>query len=139
MDQRIDSILGTNAVSRLRALIGDRSDAVVAVGTADGELLWASEVGSRWMFGRDLGDFQGTSRFDYVHPDDLAGYRQKHQRALQGETVTYSVRASTADGEWTEVSGTMWRAHADTEPVIVAVTVDATDTDGQEPDGSRAD
>lgn len=123
MTERIDTILGLTAVQRLRELVGDRTDVIVAVDSPEGELQWVSEPGARWMFGRTLSDFKGTSRFDYVHPDDAHTCRRKYEQALAGETVRYSVRAMTAEGDWREMSTVMWQVQGESEPLIVSITV----------------
>lgn len=118
----VESVMGAATVRRLRELVGHREDAIVDVGMMDGDLLWISEPGSKAMFGRDLTELQGRSRFDYIHPDDLAAYRRKHQRAENGDTVRYTVRVSTADGDWRKLSAVMWQVETDRGPVIVSVS-----------------
>lgn len=136
MSPHIDTVLGMKAVSRLRELVEERCDAIVAVGASNGELLWVSEPGARWMFGRTLSDFQGNSRFDFVHPDDVADCRRKHQRALEGQTVRHTVRALTANGGWQRVATVMWRVEAPSSPLIVSVTVLADAQGADRPSGA---
>lgn len=123
MNVRIDTVLEVPTVRRLREVVGRRQDAVVALGTTDGALVWVSRPGAEWVFGRSPADVEGTSRFDYIHPLDLAAYRRKHDLAVQGKTVRYSVRASTADGDWQRVNALMWLVHTEAEPLLVSVSV----------------
>lgn len=129
MSRRIDAALETPSVRRLRELMEDRSDALVSLATQDGELLWASELGSKRVFGRDLDDFTGTSRFDYIHPDDLPSHRKQHERALRGDTVRATVRAATADGDWTRVTVLMWQVTTELGPLVLSLTVAASAED----------
>lgn len=123
MSRRIQAALETPSVRRLRELMEDRTDTLVSLATQDGELLWASESGSKHVFGRDLDDFQGTNRFDYIHPDDLPQHVKHLERALQDETVRDTVRAKTADGGWKRTTALMWLVHTEQGPLVLTVTV----------------
>lgn len=124
----IADVVGEASVRRLNDLIGDRTDAVVAVATPEGEMVWASAPGSREMFGRELEEFEHHSQFEYIHPDDHALFRAKLQLAAEGETVRYSVRAMAADGTYVPISSIAWSVQTNDGRLIVslAVPVDTT-------------
>ena len=133
MDAQVQEILGQGAVRRLRQLLERRADAIVAIGTPSGVVVWASEQGSNELFGRELADFERHNWFGYVHPEDLASVRGKHERAVRGETVQYSCRYRTSNGDWHRVSTVAWPVQAGDEQLIVSVTVppmDAPSADG---------
>lgn len=121
----IEAVLGEATVARLHRAIGDRTDAVVAVATPDGCILWASEPGSAAIFGRQQGDFAGRTQFDYLHPEDHAIFRANLARAARGGTVRCRVRAMTADGSWLHVAGVAWGVGSGDDRLIVWITVPA--------------
>lgn len=125
MGPTIDQLVGAETVARLRDAIGDETDAVVGVATIDGRIIWASEAGSTEMFGRSQADFEGTSQYDYVHPDDHGTFRRKMAAAARGETVRYAVRALGADGSWVRVVSVAWVVQSPRGPLVVSIAVPA--------------
>lgn len=123
MGHDIEEVLGIAAVRRIRELLEERPDAVVTVSDPSGEIVWASELGSRELFGREVAEVEGRSRFDYVHPHDAASVQRAYEQAVQGETVQYAFRAAVSDGEWKPVSTVAWSVMGPSGPLIVAVTV----------------
>lgn len=123
MGPDIEDILGDATVSRLRDIVGERTDAVVAVATPDAEMVWASEPGSQEIFGRQQTDFAGHSQFEYLHADDHALFRAKTQLALSGETARFVVRARSADDAWVRVDTVAWAVHTSRGPLIVSIAV----------------
>ena len=119
----LEDVLGVAPLRRLRRLLDQRPDAVVAVGAATGELLWASQPGSSSLFGRELPEFQGRSGFDYVHPHEREVVRKKHQRAAAGEAIRYACKARSADGGWQPVSVVAWPVQTSSGQLIVSITV----------------
>lgn len=119
----IEHVLGEATVARLHDVIGDRTDAVVAVATPTGEMVWASAPGSQELFGRQQVDFAGHSQFDYLHPDDHTRFRLHIDRALRGDTTRYEVRAMTAEGTWLTVASVAWAVQTSDGPLIVSIAV----------------
>ena len=121
-ESALTDMLGIDAVRRVRALLAERPDAVVILGDTDGRLLWASAPGSEGLFGRRPESFQGDTRFDYVHPDDVGRARRAFARALEGETVRYQVRALTAGGAWRRVTSVTWCVDGPRGRGVVTIT-----------------
>lgn len=126
MGDELEEILGVAAVQRLRDVVGGRSDAVVAVGTPSGDLLWASGPGSKALFGREPEDFEG-SRFEFIHPDDVAAVKQQHERVVGGATVRYAFRGKIVEGGWREASTVAWPVESEAGQLIVSITFGLSD------------
>lgn len=103
-------LLAREDVRRLRAVFGDRSDAVVMVTAVSGEILWGSQAGSSRLFGRVPADYVGDLTQRYIHPDDLERVWRYRQEALQtGGTKSYTFRAVTSGGAWVTMRSVIWR------------------------------
>ena len=82
-----------------RALVASSADAIALLG-ADGEILFATPSIER-LTGYRPAELIGTSAFDSIHPDDLAGVRETFQRVLQAdEPVRIEYRGRHKDGSW---------------------------------------
>lgn len=123
MSPDIEEVLGDATVARLRDIVGERTDAVVAVATPEGEMVWASEPGSQEIFGREQVDFAGHSQFEYLHPDDHALFRAKTQLVLGGQTARFVVRVTSAHDTWVRVATIAWAVRTAQGPLIVSITV----------------
>jgi PAS domain S-box-containing protein len=121
-EHSLHEMLDEGAVRRVLRMVGSRTDVVVTIGDAAGHLLWASTPGSEGMFGRRPEQFTGHTRFDYVHPDDEAQARRQYARALDGETVRYTIRVRTADERWRRVTSVAWAVGSAAEPLVVTIT-----------------
>src|SRR5690606_25560440 len=71
----------------------------------NGMLAWITPNVSR-LLGWEPEELIGTSRLDFVHPDDLAAVQVARKEAEVGRPPTLEVRARTKDGgyRWLEVS-----------------------------------
>ena len=121
-ERPLDELLDDAVVRRVRQLVADRQDVIVTLGDEAGRFRWASEPGSRHLFGRTPADVEGHTRFDYVHPDDEARVRRQHARALQGETVSYTIRARAADDGWVAITSVAWAVRAPWGQAILTIT-----------------
>jgi two-component system cell cycle sensor histidine kinase/response regulator CckA len=82
-----------------RLLVAHSVDAIALLG-ADGEILFVSPPIERLTGYRPV-DLMGTSAFDSIHPEDLAGVRETFQRVLRTqEPVRIEYRARHKDGSW---------------------------------------
>lgn len=122
---KITEVLHRPVIERLREVLAERQDVVVTVGDMDGCLLWGSRAGSETMFRRLPEAYLGRSRFDYIHPGDVAHVRRLFAQAVDGETSQYTCRAVTAEGDWRLITSLLWRADGPSGPVMVAITVPA--------------
>jgi PAS domain S-box-containing protein len=120
---RIEDLLTSPALTRLRALLEGRDDALVALHGSDGSILWASPANASSMFGRGVDDFVGRQGVDFVHADDRDDFRAAFTRAARGHTADWRGRASDVDGNWRHVRTTVW-ATSDRD-AFIAVTVPA--------------
>lgn len=134
----LDDLLSDAVVARVRAAVADRPDAIVTLGDADGHFLWLSEAGSQGMFGRTPEQVRGHTRWDYVHPDDVPRARRGYARALEGETVRYSMRGRGVDDSWLMVTSVAWAVTTPWGTAVLAITT-ANDEDADVPwgDGQR--
>ncbi len=86
---------------RLRALLRDGSE-VITVSEASGRITYISQAVAQVM-GYFPDDIAGRRLREYVHPDDLLGAAELHERVLasDGSTEhTAELRFRHADGEW---------------------------------------
>src|SRR5207247_7768943 len=85
---------------RLRLLVQNAAD-VIAVVDGEGIVTYVSPSVTR-MLGFDPDGLMGTSAFDFVHPDDLAGVRAAFDEALEkeGPGPPPEVRARQADASY---------------------------------------
>ena len=125
----LQDLLDADAVRRVRTMLAERPDAIVALGDRHGRFLWVSEPGSKGMFGRGPVEVTGHSRWDYVHPHDVARAQSGYARALRGESVRYPVRGRAADGSWVACASTAWSVTTPWGPAVLTITVAAHDED----------
>jgi PAS domain S-box-containing protein len=120
---RIEDLLASPAMTRLRALFDGRPDALVALHDTDGSILWASPANASSMFGRDTDAFVGRPALDFIHPDDQDEFLAAITRANRGSTADWHGRASDVDGNWKHVHTTVWATGE--RDAFIAVTVPA--------------
>ncbi len=125
----LDDVLDDAVVRRVREALADRPDAIVTLGDPQGRLRWASAPGSEGMFGRTPPEVEGHNRWDYIHPDDVARARRGYARALEGETVRYTIRGRAADGSWVTVTSVAWAVSSPWGPAVLAITTAEGDED----------
>ena len=129
-DTPLDDVLDDEVVRRVREVLADRPDAIVTLGDAQGRLRWASAPGTQGMFGRTPPQVEGHSRWDFVHPDDVARARRGFARALEGDTVSYTIRARADDGSWVAVTSVAWAVASPWGLAVLAITT----AEGEEDD-----
>lgn len=116
-------LLDQPTIRRLWDTLGERDDIVVTVSDRDGRFLWGTVAGSRGMFDRSPVDYVGLDRFDFVHPDDVERCRRLFRQAVEGDTVSYTSRARTADGAWRTVAVLEWPTAGPHGPVVLTITL----------------
>lgn len=121
----VEDLLGDATINRLHELVGDRTDAIVAVATPEAEMVWASAPGSAELFGRQQADFERRSQFEFIHPDDHDLFRWNLELATRGQTVRYVLRAAAADGTWVRLSSIAWAVRTAEGQRIVSIAVPA--------------
>lgn len=120
---RLEMLLSEAALVRLRASLGERDDAVVALVGSDLVNLWATPVGAAAVYRRGPDDYVGRSTLRFLPSEDRSRFRQAVSRALAGRTVRYDGRASRGDGGWIEVRSVLWPTIDRDAVVIVSVPV----------------
>jgi PAS domain S-box-containing protein len=116
-----DELLVPADLWRLRSLLEDRGDAIVALLGRDLSLQWATRAGASGIYGRDELDVRGADTRTFVHPEDRPSYERAFARALAGDTVTWDGRAGAADGSWQQVRVLLWRTQAGDRVISVAL------------------
>ena len=110
---------------RLRLLVQNAAD-VIAVVDGEGIVTYVSPSVTR-MLGFEPAGLIGTSAFDFVHPDDLAGVRAAFDEALEkeGPGPPHEFRARQADGSYHEIETVL--TNLLNEPSVAGIVVNARD------------
>lgn len=119
----LQELLSRPTIRRLWDTLGERGDVVVTVSDTSGTLLWGTAAGSRRLFDRLPGDYAGASRFDFLHPDDVERCRVHFDKAVSGDSVSYTARAATADGAWRPIAVLEWPTDGPEGPVVLSITL----------------
>lgn len=82
---------------RFRLLAENSTDVVVHI--REGGVVWASPA-LEDVLGWAPGSWEGTSLTDYIHPEDVDGYRMTLARLTRGATLTQRTRFRSADGAY---------------------------------------
>lgn len=104
----LDDVLSDQALARLRRLLAERDDVILSLISADHRLVWATEPGSRMLFGRAPREVVGVAARDLVIPDDAPVLERSLAAALAGETASCRVRATDASGNPHGVRLVIW-------------------------------
>jgi PAS domain S-box-containing protein len=96
--------------------------------SAEGRVVWASEQGSRMIYGRDPQDVIGQPVDALVHESELAKVHGALSHALIGDTVSCDIWAANAEGEWRRVRLLLWptREHDHVIVITMANVLDPT-------------
>jgi PAS domain S-box-containing protein len=97
-------------VTRLRAVLEPRTDALVALLDRELTIVRATRPGTERLFGRRVEKVEDRDGRELVHPDDLEDFELATKRAFGGDTVRWEGRALTSDGSWNPVQVLLWRA-----------------------------
>lgn len=118
----LKAYLSEESIKRLVELVEDREDVVVSLVDRNLDLLWASPMGSRSMFGREQQDFAGQPITVFVHDEDAPDIVEAYRRASFGDAVSQDVRALNADGSYSPVRAIVWPVEAADDVAYVGIT-----------------
>lgn len=106
---RVQALLGRQDVGRLRALLGDRNDVILALTDGAARVLWASAAGAGALLGCEPDDLVGRGALDHVHPGDRDWVQARFEEAASG-TAGFDVvyRLHSAGRGWLSVRSIAW-------------------------------
>lgn len=123
MRDPLDGLLSNDVMVRLRAILEDRSDAVLSLTAPDLTVLWAAERGAEEIYRRTPEEYEGASTRDFVHPRDLERWEKSVTHALTGAATGFEGRALAGTGEWVRVRSYLWPTWD--RDAVVGITVAA--------------
>lgn len=118
----LEPYLSQAAIARLVDLVDDRDDVVVSLVDRNLDLLWASPLGSKSLFGREQQDFAGQPITLFVHPDDADHLVERYRRASNGDAQSWDTRALNADGTYSPVRAIVWPVETEGDVAYVGIT-----------------
>ncbi|MEO7911802.1 MAG: PAS domain S-box protein [Roseiflexaceae bacterium] len=110
----------------LYRLITENTGDLISVLDQQGETLYASPS-FQHLLGYDPAALLGTSRFDLVHPDDLASLREEWAKLSTAETIEETLRYRHADGSWRWIEARTTLVARQAGAVVVTVSHDITE------------
>lgn len=119
----LETLFDNAALRRLRELTQERHDAIVHVLDPDLGVLWASPVGSRAIFGRELPHFVGRRVTEFIHADDVEALEDAFGRARRGDSATWTGRSHDHAGRFHDVRTILWTIPDGEGFVYVGVTL----------------
>lgn len=121
MDLDLEDLLSDAALVRLRAVLEERTDAILTLMRPDMTVAWATEPGATHVFRRDSSQYEGRSSREFVHPQDLPSFQRAFDEALAGGTSQWEGRAIDADGAWVIIRVIFWPVRQGRAVVTVTV------------------
>ncbi len=86
----------------------EKSQDMVTLASADGEIIYASPAISR-VLGYSIDEFEGKKLFELFHPDEQEEYLEKRRGIIDtpGSSIYHQLRIRHKDGKWIWCEGTV--------------------------------